>query len=235
MLNEAGRIVGEFTVARATDADEFHLFGSLPAEVHHSRWFRHHLPADGSVRFEVLGLGLDRAVGGRAAVAGRARGRRAGPRPLDRGVPVHDVPARRPRDDPGPPRPDQLRGRPRATSCGSRPSTSARCSTGSWPPARTHGLRLFGMRALMSLRLEKSYGTWFREYRPIYTIRRGRARAVRPARPRLHRPGGVRGRGRRGRAGAAARRVRRRPRPGRPGRRHRRRADLARRRRSSAG
>src|SRR6185436_13589727 len=33
-----------------------------------------------------------------------------------------------------------------------------------------HGLRLFGMRALMSLRLEKSYGTWFREYRPIYSI-----------------------------------------------------------------
>ena len=41
-----------------TEADEFHLFGSLPAEVHHSRWFRHHLPDDGSVRFEVLGLGL---------------------------------------------------------------------------------------------------------------------------------------------------------------------------------
>jgi dimethylglycine dehydrogenase len=33
-----------------------------------------------------------------------------------------------------------------------------------------HGMRLFGMRALMSLRLEKSYGTWFREYRPIYTV-----------------------------------------------------------------
>ena len=29
MLNDAGRIVGEFTVARATEADEFHLFGSL--------------------------------------------------------------------------------------------------------------------------------------------------------------------------------------------------------------
>ena len=36
-----------------------------------------------------------------------------------------------------------------------------------------HGLRLFGMRALMSLRLEKSYGTWFREYRPIYTLHEG--------------------------------------------------------------
>ena len=58
MLNDAGRIVGEFTVARASEADEFYLFGSLPAEVHHSRWFRHHLPDDGSVRFEVLGLGL---------------------------------------------------------------------------------------------------------------------------------------------------------------------------------
>jgi dimethylglycine dehydrogenase len=31
------------------------------------------------------------------------------------------------------------------------------------------GIRPFGFRALMSLRLEKSYGTWFREYRPIYT------------------------------------------------------------------
>jgi len=33
-----------------------------------------------------------------------------------------------------------------------------------------HGIRLFGFRALMSLRLEKSYGTWYREYRPIYTL-----------------------------------------------------------------
>ena len=43
-----------------------------------------------------------------------------------------------------------------------------------------HGLRLFGMRALMSLRLEKSYGTWFREYRPIYTpLEAGIARYIR--------------------------------------------------------
>jgi dimethylglycine dehydrogenase len=30
------------------------------------------------------------------------------------------------------------------------------------------GLKQFGMRALLCLRLEKSFGTWFREYRPIY-------------------------------------------------------------------
>jgi dimethylglycine dehydrogenase len=28
---------------------------------------------------------------------------------------------------------------------------------------------LFGFRALITMRLEKSFGTWFREYRPIYT------------------------------------------------------------------
>ena len=30
------------------------------------------------------------------------------------------------------------------------------------------GLRPFGMRAMMSLRLEKSFGSWLREYRPDY-------------------------------------------------------------------
>jgi dimethylglycine dehydrogenase len=58
MLNDAGRIVGEFTVARPTEADEWFLFGSLAAETHHSRWFRHHLPTDGSVVFEVRGLSM---------------------------------------------------------------------------------------------------------------------------------------------------------------------------------
>ncbi len=32
-----------------------------------------------------------------------------------------------------------------------------------------HGLRLFGVRALLTMRLEKMFGTWFREYRPIFT------------------------------------------------------------------
>ena len=56
-----------------------------------------------------------------------------------------------------------------ATSCGSRPSTSATLFDRIVAAGEPHGLRLFGIRALMSLRLEKSYGTWFREYRPIYT------------------------------------------------------------------
>jgi dimethylglycine dehydrogenase len=38
-----------------------------------------------------------------------------------------------------------------------------------WAAGEPFGMRLFGFRALMSLRMEKSFGTWFREYRPIYT------------------------------------------------------------------
>ena len=90
---------------------------------------------DGSVAVRGARAGARRAVGRRAAIARRAGGGRAGPRPVDRGVPVHDVPAGRPRDDPGPPRPGSTTPATSATSCGSRPSTSARCSTGSWPRA----------------------------------------------------------------------------------------------------
>jgi dimethylglycine dehydrogenase len=38
-----------------------------------------------------------------------------------------------------------------------------------WDAGQAHGIRLFGFRALMALRMEKSFGTWFREFRPIYT------------------------------------------------------------------
>src|SRR5262249_11951842 len=57
LLNEQGRIQGEFTVARVAD-DEFYLFGSQAAETHHSRWFLAHLPAPSPVRFDVLALDL---------------------------------------------------------------------------------------------------------------------------------------------------------------------------------
>ena len=38
-----------------------------------------------------------------------------------------------------------------------------------WDAGQPHGMALFGFRALMSMRMEKRFGTWFREYRPIYT------------------------------------------------------------------
>ncbi|MDQ3448918.1 MAG: glycine cleavage system protein T, partial [Chloroflexota bacterium] len=166
MLNPEGRILGEFTVARAAD-EEFFLFGSQAAETHHSRWFLAHLPTDGSVSFRVLGLSL---VGLSLA----------GPRARDvlQKVTGTDLAT------------SSFRFRDfRQMDVGMIPAWVGRLSyTGElgyelWiapeyqralfdlltDAGSEFGLRLFGLRALMSLRLEKGYGTWFREYRPIYT------------------------------------------------------------------
>ena len=166
MLNPQGRIEGEFSVARTAD-DHFFLFGSIAAEVYHPRWFEAHLPTDGSVRFEVVGLGL---VGLSLA----------GPRSRDllqtltdtdlstssfrfmdfKRIDVGMVPV----------------------WCG-RMTYSGDLGYELWiapefqlalydaikHAGEPFGLVDFGLRALLSLRLEKNFGTWFREYRPIYT------------------------------------------------------------------
>ena len=38
-----------------------------------------------------------------------------------------------------------------------------------WRAGQPYGMALFGFRALMAMRMEKMFGTWYREYRPIYT------------------------------------------------------------------
>lgn len=167
MLNKGGRIVGEFTVARPDEGDEWFLFGSLAAETHHSRWFRQHLPSDGSVSFEVLGLSLTGL-----SVAG-PHSRHVLATLTDEDL---STPAFRFMDF-------------RRVDLGMIPALVGRISYSGelgyelWvapeyqralydrlmAAGQEFGIRPFGFRALMSLRLEKSYGTWFREYRPIYT------------------------------------------------------------------
>ena len=166
MLNPAGRIEGEFSVAR-TAADHFFLFGSLPAEIHHSRWFTSHLPPDGRVTFRVIGLGL---VGLSLA----------GPRARHVLLSVTDTDLSTPsfrfmdfkRIDVG-----------MIPAWVGRMTYSGDLGYELWvtpehqlalydllkQAGQPHGLADFGLRALLSLRLEKSFGTWFREYRNIYT------------------------------------------------------------------
>ena len=166
MLNPAGRIEGEFSVAR-TGPDHFFLFGSLAAEVYHSRWFMAHLPTDGSVTFRVVGLGL---VG--LSLAGpRARDLLQSLTATDLSTPsfkfmdfkridVAMVPA----------------WVGRMTYSGDlgyelwvTPEYQLALYDALKAAGAAHGLADFGLRALLSLRLEKNYGTWFREYRNIYT------------------------------------------------------------------
>src|SRR5438477_9419903 len=165
MLNDEGKLIGDFTVA-AIGRERFIVFGSGIAEQYHLRWFEAHLPPSGvtirSLPHEWLGFAI------------------AGPR-------SRELLARVCRDDVSNAAWPFLAFR--ATEVAMLPARIGRISfTGElgyeiWVPADGQlalydalaaagedlGLTHFGARALHSLRLEKSFGTWAREYRPIYT------------------------------------------------------------------
>ena len=165
MLNAAGKLIGDFTIARAA-AERFLMWGSSQAQIHHMRWFERHLPADGSVGIHRFDQGL---IG--LAVAG-PRSRELLARLTDedlsnaafrfmdhRAADIADVPA--------------LVNRVSYTGelgyeIWVRPEYQRRLYREIRAAGRTLGLVLFGMRALLSMRLEKNYPTWYRELRPIY-------------------------------------------------------------------
>ncbi len=166
MLKEDGRIIGDFTLANLGGGEWF-IAGSGVAEEYHLRWFAEHLPADGSVTvaargMELVGLGL------------------AGPR-------AREVLQKVTRADlSNEAFPFMAIGK---IDIGMAPCLVGRVSyTGDlgyeiWmaPEYQRHvfqtlmaageefGIGLFGSRALNALRLEKGYGSWAREYRPIYS------------------------------------------------------------------
>jgi dimethylglycine dehydrogenase len=166
MLNPQGRIVGEFSVSRIGD-DDFFLFGSQAAEVHHSRWFVDHLPAESPIRCEVMALSM---VG--VTVAGPLA--RDVLQPLTRtSLATADFPFMAFRHVEVGMAPVWLS---RMTYTGDlgyeiwcAPEYQRYLFDLLWDAGQTHGMALFGFRALITLRLEKHFGTWFREFRPIYT------------------------------------------------------------------
>jgi dimethylglycine dehydrogenase len=164
MLNERGRLIGDFTLCRLA-ADDFFVVGTYAAEIFYRRWFERHAPLDGvSVRpcaMEILGLSV------------------AGPRSREALQPLVE------RDLSTAAFPFLSFAK---MDVGMIPALVGRISfTGElgyelWvapeylralydllhEAGRAHGLRNFGGRALNALRLEKSYGNWSREFRPIY-------------------------------------------------------------------
>ncbi|MEM8878823.1 MAG: glycine cleavage T C-terminal barrel domain-containing protein, partial [Pseudomonadota bacterium] len=165
MLNPLGKLIGDFTIAKLSD-DEFRMFGSLQAQNYHMRWFEQHLPDDGSVQIEALGM---RLMG--LSIAG-PRARDVLARLTDENVSgeafkfmdfreldLASVPA--------------LVGR--ITYTGDlgyeiwvQPEYERRLYDAIMEAGADLGIRNFGMRALLSMRLEKNFPTWFRELRPIY-------------------------------------------------------------------
>jgi len=165
MLKEDGKLIGDFTLANLGEGD-FLLVGSGIAEDYHMRWFEAHLPLDGSVSLKPLKLEL---VG--LSIAGpKAREVLASLTHLDvsdSAFPFLDI---------------------RRMDLGMAPVIIGRVSyTGDlgyeiWmkpeyqrylfellmEKGASSGIRLFGLRALNALRVEKSFGSWAREYRPLY-------------------------------------------------------------------
>ncbi|HEV3178238.1 MAG TPA: FAD-dependent oxidoreductase [Stellaceae bacterium] len=164
MLNPNGKLIGDFTVAKAAP-ERFYIFGSGIAEDYHMRWFETQLPDHGvairPLRSELTGFSI------------------AGPRSrelLQRLTHIDLSTAAFPFLS------------FRETDLGMIPAKVGRITfTGDlgyeiWvdvdyqralydllsDTGRDLGLRLFGGRALNSLRLEKSFGSWAREFRPIY-------------------------------------------------------------------
>jgi len=166
MLSPKGRLIGDFTISRLAD-DHFQLTASFNSQAYHMRWFQQQLPDDGSVSlrnitaerigFQIAGPN-SRELMARVTTADVSR--EAFPflavRALDVGLCEALV--------------------QRVTYTGDLgyeiyvPAAKQVALYHTLAEAgRDLGLRPFGMRAMMSLRLEKSFGSWLREFKPDYT------------------------------------------------------------------
>ncbi|MBZ9845497.1 FAD-dependent oxidoreductase [Mesorhizobium sp. CA5] len=169
MVNEFGKLIGDFTIAKAgprNGEDRFMIWGSSAAQKYHMRWFEKHLPKDGSVRIHrfdqtLVGLSI------------------AGPKSRDLLQKLVDVDvstkAFRFMDF----REMAVGGAPcmvnRITYTGDlgyeiwmAPAYQRLVYKAIKEAGAEFGIVDFGMRALLSMRLEKNFPTWFRELRPIY-------------------------------------------------------------------
>jgi dimethylglycine dehydrogenase len=164
MLNERGKLIGDFTMCRPSE-QRFFLIGTLAAEIYYLRWFERHAPPSGvslrSCVTEYVGL----------SVAG----------PNSRALLQSLV-----RDDLSTAKFPFMSFR--RLDIGMIPAFVGRVSfTGDlgyeiWvttdyqralfdvlkAAGQPYGLKSFGGRALNSMRVEKGFGTWAREFRPIY-------------------------------------------------------------------
>ena len=165
MLKDDGRLIGDFTLANIDDSEWF-IAGSGIAEQYHMRWFEAHLPKDGSVRIEALGQKLSGlAIAGPKAREVLAKVTRADV--SNAAFPFMAVA----RMDIG--MAPCLVGRVSYTGdlgyeIWVAPEYQRAAYQALTAAGGEFGIGLFGSRALNALRLEKNYGSWAREYRPIY-------------------------------------------------------------------
>jgi dimethylglycine dehydrogenase len=164
MLNERGKLIGDFTMCRVA-ADHVFLVGTYAAETYYMRWFERHMPASGvSVRpcaMQYTGLAIAGPYS-RALLQSLVRddlSTAAFPFMSFRHMEIGMVPGFVGRVS----FTGELGYEIWVTTDYQRALYELLMRAGS-----DYGLKLFGGRALNAMRIEKSFGSWAREYRPIY-------------------------------------------------------------------
>jgi dimethylglycine dehydrogenase len=164
MLNESGKLIGDFTMCRIAD-DHVFLVGTYAAETYYMRWFERHMPASGvSVRpcaMEYVGLSVA-GPNSRALLQSLVRddlSTAAFPFMSFRRMEIGMVPGYVGRVS----FTGDLGFEIWVTTDYQRALYDLLIKAG-----REYGLKLFGGRALNAMRIEKSFGSWAREFRPIY-------------------------------------------------------------------
>ncbi|HJS90844.1 MAG TPA: FAD-dependent oxidoreductase [Steroidobacteraceae bacterium] len=164
MLNERGRLIGDFTLCRLA-AERVLLIGTLAAESYYLRWFERHLPPSGvqvrACAMEHVGLSVA-GPASRALLQSLTRADLSGtafPFLAFRRIDIGMIPA--------------LVGRISFTGelgyeIWVTPDYQRALHELLIAAGAEHGLKPFGARALNCMRIEKGFGTWTREFRPIY-------------------------------------------------------------------
>ena len=164
MLSPAGKIIGDFTVSRLAP-EKFQVTGSFGAQNYHWRWFLQHLPDTGVSIHNVSTARIGFQIAGpkaRDLLAAVAHDDVTNDALPFMGILETDIGACR-----------ALIQRVSYTGdLGYEIYVDANDQIALHHTLRAageaFGLRPFGMRAMMSLRLEKSFGSWLREYKPDY-------------------------------------------------------------------
>lgn len=170
MLKEDGRVIGDFSLAnlgKAGGPAKYQILGAGNGETYHMRWFLKHLPKDGSVVVTSVGLGMC----GLSISGPNSRELLARLTDVDvsnEAMKFMDI------------RDMEIDGLPcivgRVSFTGDlgyeiwmKPEYQRRVYERLHEEGADLGIRNVGLRAFLSLRLEKKFGTWGREYRPIYS------------------------------------------------------------------
>jgi len=167
MLNPQGKLIGDFTIGCLSD-EHFYMWGSSQAQVYHMRWFEQHLPVDHSVqivRRDMTMVGLSIAGPNAKACLAKLTDEdvsTAAFKFMDiKRMDVAEVPAIV----------------NRVTYTGDlgyeiwvNPEYQRKLYLAIVEAGQEFGIKHFGMRALLSMRLDKNFPTWYRELRPIYGV-----------------------------------------------------------------